>query len=126
MKRSVAAICILLGLLAGTWAHSRYIDRFTGSLISLLEEAQVYAEDSAWGRTAELTQIAFYKWQGHEAYLHILLRHSETDEVYVAFREVAGLLENREIGEYAAANARLITQLELLSEAEQLSLKNVL
>ena len=35
-------------------------------------------------------------------------------------------LDCREGGEYSAANARLLLRLELLSEAERLTLKNVL
>ena len=58
-------------------------------------------------------------------YLHVLLRHADTDQIYAGFQETLALLESQEYGEYAAANARLVTQIELLSEAEQLTLKNV-
>ena len=44
----------------------------------------------------------------------------------LTFREVQEYLTLQEMDQYTAANARLITQLRLLAETEQLSLKNVL
>ena len=56
----------------------------------------------------------------------MLLRHADTDEVSSSFQEVGEFITCREDGEYSAANARLIAQIRLLYEAEQLSLKNIL
>ena len=75
---------------------------------------------------SQLLSFPLFQWLSHDAYLHVLLRHSETDEIYIDFREVAEFIQCEEAGEYSAANARLIAQLELLSEAEQLTLKNIL
>ena len=54
------------------------------------------------------------------------LRHSDTDQIYTGFQEVLEFLTCQEAGEYSAANARLMTQISLLYEAEQFTLKNVL
>ena len=72
------------------------------------------------------TEAAFQRWNNHEMYLHILLRHSDTDLIYAGFQEALEYLDCREGGEYSAANARLMLRLGLLSEAERLTLKNVL
>lgn len=126
MKRIWIAAALLLALLAGTLSHSFYIAAFTRDLTALLEAAEAKAEEEQWASAEELTQVARHKWDEQGAYLHILLRHSETDEVYTGFREVAEFIQCQEGGEYSAANARLIAQLELLAEAEQLNLKNIL
>lgn len=126
MKRILIACAILLLLFSAALAHSFYISSFTGELTALLEAAEVNAENNDWASAETLTQTARERWGSADAYLHILLRHSETDAVYTGFREVAEFIQCQEGGEYSAANARLIAELELLAEAEQLTLKNVL
>jgi hypothetical protein len=91
-----------------------------------LEEAQRQAEDDRWASAQELTQSAHQNWENHDAYLHVFLRHSETDAIHILFREVNEFIRCEKLGEYTAANAQLITELELLAEAERLSVKNVL
>ena len=126
MKRIIIAAAILLITFAATLGHSFYISSFTEDLTALLEAAEAQAEKEDWLAAGDLTQAAREKWEDSGTYLHILLRHSETDSVYTGFREVAEFIQCEEGGEYSAANARLIAELELLSEAEQLTLKNIL
>lgn len=126
MKRILIAGAILLAVFVATLSHSFYISGFTGDLTALLEAAEARAEESDWSAARQLTQSAREKWDACGSYLHILLRHSETDAIYTGFREVAEFIQCREGGEYSAANARLIAELELLAEAEQLTLKNIL
>lgn len=126
MKRIVIAAAILLFTFAATLGHSFYIASFTKDLTALLEAAEIQAENEDWETAGILTQNAQDQWTDSDAYLHILLRHNDTDSVYTGFREVAEFIQCEESGEYSAANARLIAELELLSEAEQLTLKNIL
>lgn len=126
MKRIWIAAAILLAMLAGTLAHSFYLTAFTRNLITLLEQAEVSAEQEDWDTAAKLTQDAYDRWQKKDLYLHITLRHDETDIIYTGLREVTEYIQCQENGEYSAANARLIANLELMVEAEQLTLKNVL
>lgn len=126
MKRIIIALSILLLTFLATWSHSFYVSAFTEELTALLETAEIRAEHEDWEAAQELTQAAKDKWEARELYLHILLRHNETDSVYIGFREVIEFIQCQEGGEYSAANARLIAELELLAEAEQLTMKNIL
>lgn len=126
MKRIIIAGAILLLVFVATLSHSFYISSFTGHLTSLLEAAEARAEEEDWAAADELTLSAKSRWDAKDPYLHILLRHSDTDAVYTGFREVIEFIQCQEGGEYSAANARLIAELELLAEAEQLTLKNIL
>ena len=125
MKRIWFAAGLLLAVLAGTLAHSHCLNSFTENLTVLLEQAGSSAEQNDWETAAALTQNARQQWEAKELYLHVTLRHSETDAVYAGLREVTEFIQCRESGEYSAANARLIANLELLAEAERLTLKNV-
>ncbi len=126
MKQMWVALCILGLLFAGTLAHSFYLEGFVQELTSTLEQAEAQAEQGSWDKAAQLTQTARDRWDAQRYYLHITLRHSNTDEVYTRFREVAEFIQCRESGEYSAANAHLIAELELLAEAEQFTVENIL
>ena len=107
MKRLWIAALLLAVLFGATLCNNLYLRGFTGALNALLEQAEARAETG-------------------DCYLHILLRHSDTDQIYTGFQEVLEFLTCQEAGEYSAANARLMTQISLLYEAEQFTLKNVL
>ena len=106
--------------------NNLYLRGFTGALNTLLEQAEARAETGDWEEAHVLTEQALTQWQSRDSYLHILLRHSDTDQIYTGFQEVLEFLTCQEAGEYSAANARLMTQISLLYEAEQFTLKNVL
>lgn len=126
MKRLWIACGILAALFAATLYNAGYLDRLTASLSDRLTQAEARAEAGGWAEAARLTEDAFRDWESHTLYLHVLLRHADTDDINSGFQEVAELIAAQEHGEYSAANARLITQIRLLYEAEQLSLKNIL
>ena len=125
MKRLWIALALLAALLCGTLLHTWSLRGFTQNLTHSLEQAQELTLADRWEEARTVTQEALQTWRGRDVYLHVLLRHVDTDQIYAGFQETLALLDSQEYGEYAAANARLITQIELLSEAEQLTLKNV-
>lgn len=126
MKRAWIASAALLAILAAALWHSFHVASLTGRLTSCLVEAQTQAEAGQWDRALELTESAHREWSAHDSYLHLFLHHTEVDSIDVVFREAEELIKCRESGEYSAANARLIVELELLAEAERLTLENVL
>lgn len=125
MKRLWIALALLAVLLCGTLLHTWSLRGFTQELTRSLEQAQELTRADRWEEARAVTQEALQTWRGRDVYLHVLLRHADTDQIYAGFQETLALLDSQEYGEYAAANARLITQIQLLSEAEQLTLKNV-
>ena len=126
MKRLWIAAALLIGLFSAMLYNSWYLGRFADEVSQLLTHAETQAEQGAWEQAEALTRQAYDLWESRDTYLHIMLRHADTDQIYAGFREVLEFITCREDGEYSAANARLITQIELLQEAEQLTLKNVL
>lgn len=127
MKRLWIAAGILAALCLATALNVAHITRLTRQVTDGLSQAQEQVRSGSWDRAAELTAQADRTFQEHTFYLHITLRHNDIDAVEVAFREVEQLLAHRERqGEYAAANARLIEQIELLAESEAFTLKNIL
>ena len=128
MKRLYVALGLiaLLALLCG--AHALYLSRFTDELTGLLTQAQEQVEREDWQGAFQLTRQAKEQWVGNEGYLHITLRHADIDAVLASFDEALAFLQASEhqSAEYAAVNAKLLTQLALLLEAELPTLTNIL
>ncbi len=126
MRRLWAALAVLLLLFGATLGNSWYLKHYTEDLISFLRQAEICAADGDWDAASDKTEAALTLWNDRETYLHMVLQHRDTDQVLLNFQEVRQLIVHQEDGgEYAASNARLIAQIELLSEMEELTVKNV-
>lgn len=115
----------LLTVLSGV--HVWHLGGFTDELTAMLTQAQEQAEQENWEEAARLTQKVKGRWMDHEGYLHVTLHHEDIDAILISLDETLAFLEGAEkqTAEYAASNARLITQLGLLVEAELPSLTNL-
>lgn len=126
MKRLYIAAGLLLFLLGASLANAWYAQTLTGDLGERLRQAQALTERDDWSRAESVTRQVYEDWQNHHFYFHTLMRHSDTDQVLRAFRQVLEYLRLQEPDQYNAANADLMAQLELLAEMEQASVVNVL
>jgi len=127
MRRLWLSALVLIVLFIAALGHTRYLDHFTTRLTDLLREAEACVVDGDWDAAYDKTEAALDFWMRKETYLHMMLQHRDTDEVLLAFHEVRQLISHQEDGgEYSAANALLITRINLLYEMEQLNLKNLL
>lgn len=128
MKRLYIALGLLALMAALCTVHTVHLGRFTSQLTAQLTQAQELVERGDWAGAARLTRQAKETWMDHEGYLHTTLRHTDIDAILVSFDETLAFLQGSEHqpAEYASVNARLITQLGLLIEAELPTLKNLL
>ena len=126
MKRLGVSCAVLLLLLALSLATGRYINRMCGDYIQQLTTARQLASQEDWPQARAITQYVYQQWNEQSFLLHALLRHNDTDQILLSFRSIQEYLTLEEMDEYSAANAQLITQLELLAEMEQPTLKNVM
>lgn len=126
MKRLWIALVLLGAVFTAVLWNGRALTGLTGELTGLLAQAGVQAGAGDWAGAGALTRRAQETWTARDGYLHIMLRHGDTDEIDTGFQETLAYLACRDEEEYAAANARLIARLERLSEAEQLTWNNVL
>lgn len=128
MKRLWISAALILALAGLSAAHVLYLRHFTGQLTELLTQAQQLVNEDHWQDADEITRQAVSIWENNAFYLHTTLRHEDIDAILTSFQEVLAFLDGqeRQPAEYAAANARLITLLDLLLEAELPTLKNLL
>lgn len=126
MKRILLPLLFIVLLSLSTLFNVIYLQHFTDGLISGLEQAQSLAEQGnakqAYQHSVQ-TQSAFHE---KSFLLHVTLFHSSIDEIELSFGEVLAFLAHGDTSSsYFAANAKLIAQLRLLSEGEQLTWKNI-
>ncbi len=126
MKRLYIAAGLLVLLLAASLTNAWYARTITEGMGEKLRQAQTLAEREDWNRAEALTRQVYEEWQRRHFYFHTLMRHSDTDQVLRAFRQVLEYLRLQEPDQYNAANADLMAQLELLGEMEQATVVNVL
>lgn len=126
MKRLWIAVAILLAMLGSTLGNSRYLNNTIFDFTQQLTLAHEQAESDRWDNAASLTAQVTQRWHKHDFYFHIMLPHRDIDEIHLTFQEVEEYLKLEEADQYNAANAKLIAQLGLLAEMEQLNLKNIL
>ena len=128
MKRLYLSIGLIALMAALSGLHIWRLSAFTGQLTGLLTQAQEQVERDDWAEAARLTHQAKDQWMEQEGYLHITLHHADTDAIQLSMDEALAFLEGgeKQPAEYAAVNARLIGQLELLAEAELPTLTNLL
>ncbi len=128
MKRLYIALGLVALLAVLCTVHTVYLGRLTADLSGLLAQAQEQVERGDWAGADRLTRQSKEIWVEHEGYLHTTLRHTDIDAILVSFDEALAFLRagERQSAEYAAVNARLITQIGLLLESELPTLTNLL
>lgn len=126
MKRLWIAVAILLAMLGGTLGNSWYLNGLICNWTEQLTAAHQLAAGDDWTQASQITQQVISKWQDYDFYLHVMLPHRDIDDIHLTFCEVQEYLELEESDQYNSANAKLIAQLGLLGEMEQLNLKNIL
>ena len=128
MKRLYLSVGLIALLAVLSGLHIWHLNRVTSQLTDLLTQAQELVEREDWEGAARLTRQAKERWLECEGYLHITLRHADTDAIQVSMDEALAFLEGgeKQPAEYAAVNARLLTQLGLLAEAELPTITNLL
>lgn len=127
MKRlfiSTAIIALFAGLCV---IHVNHLSRLTEEMIAQIETASISVQKGNWGAAKKAAGSAAEKWEKHAFYLHTTLRHTDIDAILASMKELDAYLDSREDrAESLATAAKLINQLELLLEAEQPSIKNLL
>lgn len=126
MSRCYVAIFTLVLIFACSTATSHWSTTLTQSYSAQLEQAQTLSREENWEEAGNITQAVYDHWNSQSFWLYVLLRHSDIDKISLCFQTVCQYLEQQDVEPYVANNAQLITQLQLLSEMEQLSWENIL
>jgi len=126
----VKALYIPLGVLAALLGLSLwtgwYVEARTSTWTSLLEAVGQAAEAGDWEDTRQQLDRAYAAWQKDQTFFHTILEHQELDEAEALFVEAQAAGEDENGEDFGPLLARLIKQLQLLSETQRVDIKNIL
>ncbi len=126
MKAFLPPCLILAALLALSLWNSAVVADFTGQCASALTAADQQADAGDWDAADRALRRSYALWSRRQTYLHVVVRHEEIDNAEAMYRRARAFLETQEPSEFRAEVADLKSQLRLLAEMEEPSIKNVL
>ncbi len=118
---------VLLGsILAFSLWNGRAIDGDVSRWRDQLAQADALAQAGDWSRASALLEDSYGDWSARQTYLHTVSSHKELDSAGSLYQRCMALSSARELPEFRAAVAELREQLLVLSEMEEVSIRNIL
>ena len=117
----------LLGVMLAfcVW-NSTAISQKTDRWQAQLHISAALAAEDQWDAASAALEESYADWSAHQRWLHIISRHDALDDAEAMYRRAMAFAAEKEPSEFQAETADLLSQLRLLAEMEQFSLKNIL
>lgn len=126
MKAYFLSVLTLLAVLSLALWNSASMAGRTQRWQGQLDQVEALATDGAWEEAYQALEESYGDWSSSQAYLHIVSHHDVLDEAEAIYRRAAVFICLQEESSLLGELSDLRHQLRLLSEMEQLSIKNVL
>lgn len=126
MKAYLLSVLTLLAVLSLALWNSASMAGRTQRWQGQLDQVEALATDGAWEEAYQALEESYGDWSSSQAYLHIVSHHDVLDEAEAMYRRAAVFIRLQEESSLLGELSDLRHQLRLLSEMEQLSIKNVL
>lgn len=126
MKAYLLSVLTLLAVLSLALWNSASMAGRTQRWQGQLDQVEALAKDGAWEEAYQALEESYGDWSSSQAYLHIVSHHDVLDEAEAMYRRAAVFICLQEESSLLGELSDLRHQLRLLSEMEQLSIKNVL
>ncbi len=125
MKTFVAAICLLVGLIAGTFVYSAKMNESVDKLEVVIEHFEMCVQkeeyDNCNQKMAELEAC----WQTTEKWFKAFMDHRQLDLINHAFYELKGYSAEKNKEEMLVRCGVLKDLLHYVTESETLNLENI-
>jgi len=121
----LAASMLVLALVFCLW-NAGSVTRRTLALEALVSDAEVCAGGGDWDGANAAVDRAYGCWLDQQTYFHIVMQHEALDETESLFRRLRAFENAPDDAEFCADAAELLSQLALLRELEEISIKNIL
>lgn len=125
-KAYLIPIFILLVILTSSLLIGSVISSKTQHWKVQLHAADQLAIAEDWSAAMDALTSSYSDWASHQVWLRITIRHDIADDAEAMYHRAMTFALTQETREFRAEIADLLTQLHLLSEAEQLSIQNIL
>ena len=119
----VAVLALLLGL---SLENGRRVESDAAKWLEAVEAATGSAERENWPEARDILREARESWESRKPWLHIVTAHDELEAADALFAEADSFAQERDMAEFRAAAAQLAVQLRVVSDMQQLTLRNIL
>ena len=126
MKYFSIPCAILALILALSLFNAKAMDNYVADWCEELDAAQEAADGGNWAEAEQLVRSVHEIWDEKQSYFHIVSVHAELDEAEALLAKSLSFAREQDGAEFRANTAELITQLRLLSEIQEISIKNIL
>ena len=119
MKKEIFVGAFLILMLAAAFVNIHFLNKLTGDIIVLIEQAEEAVLAENWRAAEENAEAAANLWDASDTYTHLVLRHPEiesaTDALYGLLEQIYAQQGGAALGKALAAKAR-IQSLALIEE----------
>lgn len=126
MKALYLPLALLAAMLAFALWTGHYVHQQTDHWIAMLELADHLAAEEQWEDAEDQIQRSYQDWKSSQTFFHTILEHQELDEAESLFAAAFAACDQRDVPDFHTTLAQLYSQLRLLSETQQVSIKNFL
>ena len=119
-------VCLLLALFGAALVNAAAAGRLVDGWCAELDRLQDTAQAEDWDAVRADLALLHEGWDGHATYFHIILQHDELNEVESLLACADSFAFEQDEAEFRACVAELQSQLRVLSEMQQVSVKNIL
>ena len=126
MKHWLAPLLALALLFGGAMGNARHVAHSVENWCAALETTLSAAEAEDWDGVRDTLDAVYTSWSARQTYFHIMVEHAELDAAEALFAISRSFAEDEDVAEFRANTAELLTQLRLLREMEEISVKNIL
>ena len=126
MKYFYIPCAILALILALSLFNAKAMDNYVADWCEELDAAQEAADGGNWAEAEHRIRSVHEAWDEKQSYFHIVSVHAELDEAEALLAKSLSFALVQDDAEFRANTAELITQLHLLSEIQEASIKNIL
>ena len=117
---------LLLALFSATLVNAAVAGRLVEDWCTELDQLQNTAQAEDWD-SVRADLAAFHQgWDRHATYFHIILQHDELNEVESLLARADSFALEQDEGEFRECVAELQSQLRVLSEMQEISIRNIL
>ncbi len=126
MKALYIPLLVLAGLLSFALWTGFYVQQRTTEWQEMLSLADELAQKEQWEEAEDQIQRSYANWNQSQTFFHTIMEHEELDEAESLFATAFAACDERDVPDFHAALAALLSKFSLLSETQQISIKNIL
>lgn len=125
MRALYIPAAVLAAILAFSLWTGRYVQRNTDGWTAALAESGEAARSEDWSAAGERLEEVYDSWVRSQGFFHVIMDHAELDEVEELFAGALAVCQERDEPDFHTLLSQLSAGLQMLSETQQLSLRNV-